>query len=137
MTLDSLHAPGNATHGFMDFMLMMGVAGAGAKADYVDTPRPVPHHGGLLHLVPERSAGMSKYLLNKFLYTVDRDPELVERYRDDPRETVAWWEAERANAVLNCHTGEASTWLRFTTPSGRRWPRTTTSRCSSWARTRS
>jgi protocatechuate 4,5-dioxygenase beta chain len=37
VTLDSLHAPGNATHGFMDFMLMMGVAGAGAKADYVDS----------------------------------------------------------------------------------------------------
>ena len=37
VTLDSLHAPGNATHGFMDFMLMMGVAGEGAKADYVDT----------------------------------------------------------------------------------------------------
>jgi protocatechuate 4,5-dioxygenase beta chain len=37
VTLDSLHAPGNATHGFMDFMLMMGVAGAGQKADYVDT----------------------------------------------------------------------------------------------------
>jgi protocatechuate 4,5-dioxygenase beta chain len=37
VTLESLHAPGNATHGFMDFMLMMGVAGAGAKADYVDS----------------------------------------------------------------------------------------------------
>jgi protocatechuate 4,5-dioxygenase beta chain len=37
VTLDSLHSPGNATHGFMDFMLMMGVAGAGAKADHVDT----------------------------------------------------------------------------------------------------
>ncbi|MBB2948334.1 protocatechuate 4,5-dioxygenase beta chain [Actinoplanes lutulentus] len=37
VSLDSLHAPGNATHGFMDFMLMMGVAGAGVKADYVDT----------------------------------------------------------------------------------------------------
>ena len=37
VTLDSLHAPGNATHGFMDFMLMMGVAGEGRKADYVDT----------------------------------------------------------------------------------------------------
>jgi hypothetical protein len=57
---------------------------------------------------------MSKYLLDKFLYTVDRDPTLVERYRDEPRELVAWWEAERANAVLNCHTGEASTWQRFT-----------------------
>ena len=57
---------------------------------------------------------MSKYLLDKFLYTVDRDPELVERYRSDPEGFVAWWEAERANAVLNCHSGEASTWLAFT-----------------------
>ena len=31
---------------------------------------------------------MSRYLLNKFLYTVDRDPELVERYREDPSGTV-------------------------------------------------
>jgi protocatechuate 4,5-dioxygenase beta chain len=37
VTLDSLHAPGNATHGFMDFMLMMGVAGEGVVADHVDT----------------------------------------------------------------------------------------------------
>jgi protocatechuate 4,5-dioxygenase beta chain len=37
VSLESLHSPGNATHGFMDFMLMMGVAGAGAKADHVDT----------------------------------------------------------------------------------------------------
>jgi hypothetical protein len=57
---------------------------------------------------------MSRYLLNKFLYTVDRDPELVERYRADPRGTVAWWEAEVANTILNCHDGERSTWLKFT-----------------------
>jgi hypothetical protein len=59
---------------------------------------------------------VSRYLVDKFLYTVDRDPELVERYREDPAGTVAWWEAERANQVLNCHTGEASTWLRFADP---------------------
>ena len=35
VSLDSLHAPGNATHGFMDFMLMMGIAGY-HKADYAD-----------------------------------------------------------------------------------------------------
>lgn len=57
---------------------------------------------------------MSRYLVNKFLFTVDRDPELVERYRDDPEGTVTWWEAERANSLLNCHAGEASTWLEFT-----------------------
>jgi hypothetical protein len=42
---------------------------------------------------------MSKYLVDKFLYTIDRDPELVERYREDPRGTVDWWR---------------STWLEFT-----------------------
>jgi hypothetical protein len=56
---------------------------------------------------------VSKYLLNKFLFTVDRDPELVERYREDPQGTVEWWEANVANRILSCHTGEASTWLAF------------------------
>ena len=56
---------------------------------------------------------MSKYLLDKFLYTVDRDPELVERYRSDPAGTVDWWETELANRILNCHTDERSTWLAF------------------------
>ena len=52
--------------------------------------------------------------MDKFLFTVDRDPELVERYRNDPAGTVAWWEAEQANRLLNCVAGEASTWLSFT-----------------------
>ncbi|WP_043622747.1 hypothetical protein [Nonomuraea candida] len=56
---------------------------------------------------------MSKYLLDKFLFTVDRDPELVERYRSEPRATVEWWEAEYAGRILGCHAGEASTWQRF------------------------
>ena len=56
---------------------------------------------------------MSKYLLNKFLYTVDRDPVLIERYRDDPSGTVAWWEQEMANKILNCTDSERSTWLAF------------------------
>jgi hypothetical protein len=59
---------------------------------------------------------VSKYLMNKFLYTVDRSPELVERYRTDPGATVDWWEAEQANAILNCHEAEHSTWLTFTGP---------------------
>jgi len=56
---------------------------------------------------------VSKYLLNKFLYTVDRDPELVERYRDDPAGTVAWWEVEYANRILNLPAVESSSWLTF------------------------
>jgi hypothetical protein len=57
---------------------------------------------------------MSRYLLDKFLYTVDRDPDLVERYREDPAGTVEWWEAEMANSLLNCTSAERSTWLSFT-----------------------
>ncbi len=57
---------------------------------------------------------MSKYLLDKFLFTVDRDPELVERYREDPVATVAWWEEEIAGRILNCTDDERSTWLAFT-----------------------
>ncbi len=56
---------------------------------------------------------MSKYLLDKFLYTVDRDPDLTERYRDDPAGTLEWWEREMANTLLNCHTAERTTWLKF------------------------
>ncbi len=56
---------------------------------------------------------MSKYLLDKFLFTVDRDPELVERYREDPVGTVAWWEEEMAGRILNCTDDERSTWLAF------------------------
>lgn len=56
---------------------------------------------------------MSKYLIDKFLFTVDRDPALVERYREDPRGTVEWWEAEEANRILNCISDERSTWLAF------------------------
>ena len=57
---------------------------------------------------------MSRYLLDKFLYTVDRDPDLVERYREDPAGTVTWWEAEMANTILNCIPAERSTWQSFT-----------------------
>jgi hypothetical protein len=56
---------------------------------------------------------MSRYLLNKFLYTVDRDPSLVERYRSSPQELVAWWESDMANKLLNSHAAEDSTWLVF------------------------
>jgi hypothetical protein len=57
---------------------------------------------------------VSKYLVNKFLYTVDRDAELTQRYRDDPAGTIAWWEAEEANRILNCAAAEKTTWLEFT-----------------------
>lgn len=36
VTHESMSAAGNATHGFMDLLLMMGIAGEGVHADYVD-----------------------------------------------------------------------------------------------------
>ncbi|MFE6488597.1 hypothetical protein ACFVGN_37485 [Streptomyces sp. NPDC057757] len=57
---------------------------------------------------------MSKYLVNKFLFTIDRDHQLTERYREDPAGTLAWWEAEEANRILNRIAAEKSTWLSFT-----------------------
>ena len=92
---------------------MMGVAGENAKADYVDTLDLFHTMEAYFTWYPNGAPTVSKYLLNKFLFTVDRDPELVERYREDPHGTVDWWERERANALLNCHAGEASTWLAF------------------------
>lgn len=36
VTHESMAGAGNATHGFMDLLLMMGIAGPGVHADYVD-----------------------------------------------------------------------------------------------------
>ena len=132
VSLDSLWEPGNATHGFLDFMLMMGVAGGRRPTTPIrstSSTRWRPTSPGI-----RRSGRMSKYLIDKFLFTVDRDPELVERYRADPRGTVTWWETERANVVLNLPEIERSTWLSSPTTSARRWRHTTISSCSSWAR---
>jgi hypothetical protein len=35
---------------------------------------------------------MSKYYVDKFLFTVDRDPEFLRRYKEDARSFVATWE---------------------------------------------
>jgi len=35
---------------------------------------------------------MSKYYVNKFLFQVDRNPEYLRRYIEDPRNFVAIWE---------------------------------------------
>ncbi len=56
---------------------------------------------------------MSKYYVNKFLYTVDRDPDLLKRYADDPRTFVATWEQSMGPRLL-INEGEASTVHAFT-----------------------
>jgi hypothetical protein len=54
---------------------------------------------------------MSKYYVDKFLYTIDRDPEWVESYRTDPRGTVDRWEKEAGRWISSV---EETTWLSFT-----------------------
>jgi len=53
---------------------------------------------------------VSIYYVNKFLYQVDADPELLGRYKAAPEELLSWWEAERG---LWLNTAERTTWLRF------------------------
>ncbi|MFC7661220.1 hypothetical protein ACFQV8_39100 [Pseudonocardia benzenivorans] len=112
VSLESLHAPGNATHGFMDFMLMMGVAGRGRRPT-TSTPTTCSTPWRRTSPGTREGSTVSRYLVDKFLFTVDRDPALVERYREDPVGTVAWWEAEEANRLLSCIADERSTWLAF------------------------
>lgn len=54
---------------------------------------------------------MSKYYVNKFLFTVDRDPNWVARYKEDPVATIDLWEKE-IGGWLN--SSEKTTWLSFT-----------------------
>ena len=56
---------------------------------------------------------MSKYYVNKFLYTVDRDPDLLKRYSEDPRNFVATWEQSMGPKLLG-NDVEASTVHGFT-----------------------
>ncbi len=56
---------------------------------------------------------MSKYYVNKFLYTVDRDPDLLKRYADDPATLVATWEQSMGPKLLLNET-EASSVHSFT-----------------------
>ncbi len=51
---------------------------------------------------------MSKYYVNKFLYTVDRDPDLLRRYIEEPSSLVASWE-QSIGPVLCGNATELST----------------------------
>ena len=68
---------------------MMGAAGDGARADYADNLDLFHTMEAYFTWYPDGVCVMSKYLVNKFLFTVDRDPDLVERYRSDPAGTVS------------------------------------------------
>ncbi|WP_417670366.1 hypothetical protein [Roseibium sp.] len=56
---------------------------------------------------------MSKYYVNKFLFTVDRDPDYLKRYAEDPKNFVATWEQSIGPKILG-NDVEASTVHSFT-----------------------
>jgi hypothetical protein len=57
---------------------------------------------------------MSVYYVDKFLYQVDRDPELLARYKAEPEALVADWEAGLGGRLGNGVTVERTSWLTLT-----------------------
>ena len=57
---------------------------------------------------------MSRYYVNKFLYQVDRDPELLAAYKADPVSLVARWETEYGGWLGTANRVERTSWLGFT-----------------------
>ena len=56
---------------------------------------------------------MSRYYVNKFLYQVDGDPELLAAYKADPAALVAHWEDEYGRRLGTSNRVERTTWLSF------------------------
>ncbi|UYM05599.1 hypothetical protein [Solicola gregarius] len=57
---------------------------------------------------------MSKYAVNKFLFQVDRDPELLAKYKADPEAMVAEWQAEYAPYLgSQGQRVERTSWVRL------------------------
>lgn len=54
---------------------------------------------------------MSVYYVDKFLYQIDRDPELLAAYKSDPAGTVAAWEADLGTRLGNGASVERTSWL--------------------------
>lgn len=57
---------------------------------------------------------MSTYYVNKFLYQVDGDPELLAAYKSDPESLVVRWEVERGSFLGIGNRVEKTSWLSFT-----------------------
>jgi hypothetical protein len=57
---------------------------------------------------------MSVYWVDKFLYQVDRDPELLAGYKTDAAGLVAAWEAGLGSQLGNGASVERTSWLSLT-----------------------
>jgi hypothetical protein len=56
---------------------------------------------------------MSRYYVNKFLYQVDGDPELLAAYKADPAALITRWEDEYGRRLGTSNRVERTTWLSF------------------------
>ena len=63
---------------------------------------------------------MSKYYVNKFLFTVDRDPKLLANYKSDPAGLVAMWEREIGPKLAQGGNAEEITTVHSFTAAERR-----------------
>lgn len=57
---------------------------------------------------------MSTYYVNKFLYQVDGDPDLLAAYKTEPAALVQRWENERGRYLGIGNRVETTSWLEFT-----------------------
>jgi len=57
---------------------------------------------------------MSKYYVNKFLYQVDSDPDLLAAYKVDAAALMARWEEDYGRRLGTNNSVETTTWLNFT-----------------------
>jgi hypothetical protein len=57
---------------------------------------------------------MSKYYVNKFLYQVDRDPELLAAYKVDSPALIEAWENDYGRWLGAGGSRERTSWLSFT-----------------------
>ena len=58
---------------------------------------------------------MSRYAVNKFLYQVDGDPELLAAYKADPAALVTRWETEIGPWLgTGARTVEKTSWISLT-----------------------
>jgi hypothetical protein len=56
---------------------------------------------------------MSVYYVNKFLYQVDRDPDLLAAYKADAEALLESWDADLGRRLGNGDPVERTTWLHF------------------------
>ncbi|HEY4269550.1 MAG TPA: hypothetical protein VGM94_15320 [Galbitalea sp.] len=57
---------------------------------------------------------MSKYYVNKFLYQVDGDPQLLAAYKADPAGLIERWERDYGRRLGTNNSVEKTSWLSFT-----------------------